>query len=257
MSQATLNLPVTGTLSGLALVNYVNDALARLSSLSSGNTDPSTLVGGVQPYSLWVDTSATPPALKIRNNTNTAWANIGTINGSNFVPDLSNVDITNALGFTPATSQDVDQKISAESQARTTAISTEATARANADALKADKTGGNASGTWPINISGNAANGGVTSVNGQVGAVTVTINSTNYANSAGSVPATACVYNSGQYEQYIGQANVRFTSAWAVPSYDVPTNYFQTGLRTVDQGNGCCGREIAYYVHSYSARSKS
>jgi hypothetical protein len=34
-------------------------------------------------------------------------------------------------------------------------------------------TGSGASGTWAINISGNAANGGVTSVNGQTGAVTV------------------------------------------------------------------------------------
>jgi hypothetical protein len=34
-------------------------------------------------------------------------------------------------------------------------------------------TGTGASGTWGINISGNAANGGVTSVNGQTGAVTV------------------------------------------------------------------------------------
>jgi hypothetical protein len=38
------------------------------------------------------------------------------------------------------------------------------------------RTGGDASGTWSISISGNAAtasNGGVTSVNGQTGAVTV------------------------------------------------------------------------------------
>jgi hypothetical protein len=58
---------------------------------------------------------------------------------------------------------------------RNSAISAEATARANTDALKADKTGGNASGTWPINISGSAANGGVTSVNGQTGAVNLSL----------------------------------------------------------------------------------
>ncbi len=36
-------------------------------------------------------------------------------------------------------------------------------------------TGGGASGTWAINISGNAANGGVTSVNGATGAVSVPV----------------------------------------------------------------------------------
>jgi hypothetical protein len=37
------------------------------------------------------------------------------------------------------------------------------------------RSGGNATGTWAINISGNAANGGVTSVNGSTGAVTLGI----------------------------------------------------------------------------------
>lgn len=102
MSQQTLNLPVTGVLSGLALVNYINDALSRLSSLSSGNTDPATLPGGVAPFSLWLDTASDPDALKMRNAANTAWCVVGTINGNNFVPDLQSGDIINALGFTPA-----------------------------------------------------------------------------------------------------------------------------------------------------------
>lgn len=102
MSQQTLNLPVTGVLSGLALVNYINDALSRLSSLSSGNTDPATLPGGVAPFSLWLDTASDPDALKMRNAANTAWCLMGTINGNNFVPDLQGGDIITALGFTPA-----------------------------------------------------------------------------------------------------------------------------------------------------------
>lgn len=173
MSQAPISLPTTGILSGLALVNYVNDALARLSTLSSGNTDPATLTGGVAPYSLWMDTSSAPPALRIRNNTNTAWARIGTINGSNFIPDLSSVDITDALGFTPATMTQVNQQIGIAVGSLNTAINNEATARSNADNQKANKDGTNATGAWPISITGNSANGGVTSVNGQTGAVTV------------------------------------------------------------------------------------
>lgn len=102
MSQQTLNLPVTGVLSGLALVNYINDALNRLFSLSSGNTDPATLPGGVAPFSLWLDTASDPDALKIRNAANTAWCVVGAINGNNFVPDLQGGDIINALGFAPA-----------------------------------------------------------------------------------------------------------------------------------------------------------
>lgn len=101
MSQGSLVIPTTGTLSGLQLVNDVNDAIDRLTSLSSGSTDPSTLTGGVQPYSLWLDTSVSPNVLRMRNAANTAWAAMGTISSSNFVPNLESADITTALGYTP------------------------------------------------------------------------------------------------------------------------------------------------------------
>ncbi len=77
MSQGSLNLPTTGTLSGLALVNAINAALAAISSKTSGATDPATLTGGVQPFSYWADTSVTPNLLRMRNAANTAWILIG------------------------------------------------------------------------------------------------------------------------------------------------------------------------------------
>lgn len=101
MSQGSLVIPTTGTLSGLQLVNDVNDALDRLTSLASGSTDPSTLSGGAKPYSMWLDTSVSPNVLRMRNAANTDWAAMGTISSNNFAPDLSNADIATALGYTP------------------------------------------------------------------------------------------------------------------------------------------------------------
>lgn len=101
MSQGALVIPTTGTLTGLALVNAINDAVDNLVTQASGSTDPSTLTGGVKPYSFWLDTSVSPNVLRMRNAANTAWASMGTISSNNFVPDLSNADIATALGYTP------------------------------------------------------------------------------------------------------------------------------------------------------------
>lgn len=101
MSQGSLVIPTTGTLTGLALVNAINDAVDNLVTQASGSTDPSTLTGGVKPYSFWLDTSVSPNVLRMRNSANTAWASMGTISSNNFVPDLSNADIATALGYTP------------------------------------------------------------------------------------------------------------------------------------------------------------
>ncbi len=82
MSQGSLILPTSGTLSGLTLVQLVNAALANLASLASGATDPATLPSGVQPFSFWLDTSVTPNALRMRNAANNGWAELATISGS-------------------------------------------------------------------------------------------------------------------------------------------------------------------------------
>lgn len=102
MAQGSLTIQTSGVLSGLALVNAINDALANLTSSASGSTDPSGLSGGVLPYSFWLDTSASPNLLKMRNAANTGWASVGTISGTNFIPNLENADISTALGYTPA-----------------------------------------------------------------------------------------------------------------------------------------------------------
>lgn len=101
MSQGSLVIPTTGTLSGLQLVNAINDAVDNLVTNASGTTDPSTLSGGVKPYSFWLDTSVSPNVLRMRNAANTAWAAMGTISANNFVPNLENADIATALGYTP------------------------------------------------------------------------------------------------------------------------------------------------------------
>lgn len=101
MSQGSLVIPTTGTLSGLQLVNAINDAVDNLVTNASGTTDPSTLTGGVKPYSFWLDTSVSPNVLRMRNAANTAWAAMGTISANNFVPNLENADIATALGYTP------------------------------------------------------------------------------------------------------------------------------------------------------------
>ena len=101
MSQGSLVIPNTGILSGLQLVNAINDAIDNLVTQASGSTDPSTLTGGVKPFSMWLDTSVSPNVLRMRNSANTAWASMGTISANNFIPDLSNADIATALGYTP------------------------------------------------------------------------------------------------------------------------------------------------------------
>ncbi|WP_155835257.1 hypothetical protein [Herbaspirillum sp. RV1423] len=89
MSQGSLILPTTGTVPGLTLVNAINSALANLSGQASGATDPSTLPGGVQPFSFWMDISVTPNVLRMRNSANTAW-----VSPIGLAASGANVDIT-------------------------------------------------------------------------------------------------------------------------------------------------------------------
>jgi hypothetical protein len=54
----------------------INSALQALASLSSGASSPSTTFA----YQLWVDTTADPNILNIRNSANNAWIKIGEVN---------------------------------------------------------------------------------------------------------------------------------------------------------------------------------
>lgn len=84
MSQGSLVIPTTGTLAGLELVQATNAAFANLSSHASGTSDPSTLPGGVAPFSFWVDMSVTPIMLRQRNSANSGWITVGDLTKENW-----------------------------------------------------------------------------------------------------------------------------------------------------------------------------
>jgi hypothetical protein len=56
----------------------LNNALEALATLSSGATEPATKFA----YQHWVDTSTSPPTLKIRNGTNDGWISVTRLNSS-------------------------------------------------------------------------------------------------------------------------------------------------------------------------------
>lgn len=92
MSQSPLNI-ADGT--GAAVLAAINAALSNLASMCSGAVDPSTLTGGVLPYSFWIDTSALPTSsaiLKQRNSLNTGWLIIGIV-GQNYLGLIPNSSI--------------------------------------------------------------------------------------------------------------------------------------------------------------------
>lgn len=94
MSQAILNI-ADGT--GSAVLAEINNALLNLATLCSGSTDPSTLTGGVQPLSLWMDTTSTTNVLKQRNAANTGWNTLLTVNQSTGATNLANLDAAQAF----------------------------------------------------------------------------------------------------------------------------------------------------------------
>lgn len=82
MSQNSLILPTTGTVSGLQMTQDVNYALDTLNTLNSGASAPSTVEAGM----LWHDT--TNNLIKLRNLANSAWIVIGSVDETNdlFIP---------------------------------------------------------------------------------------------------------------------------------------------------------------------------
>jgi hypothetical protein len=54
---------------GLAVRQRINEVLAALQSCNAGATAPVH----TRPGMLWLDTSVTPPVLRIRNSLDTAW----------------------------------------------------------------------------------------------------------------------------------------------------------------------------------------
>ena len=108
MSQNSLTLATSGTLSGLAAVEGINAAIDTLNTLASGASAPSSPEAG----QFWHDT--TNNLLKIRSMDNTAWIIIGSLDETNHLfsgnskaqPNIYGLVISNDA-TTPATFIDV------------------------------------------------------------------------------------------------------------------------------------------------------
>lgn len=169
----------------------LNNALRALASFNSGPTAPPTMVGGMP----WLDTSTTPAILKFRNEANSAWLSMGSLQdlagiltaiagisskaplaspaltGTPTTPTptagLSNLQIANTAFVAGAISTAITNLINASPTALDTlnelaaALGNDpnfATTVTNALAGKAPLNGTGTSGTWPISITGSAGN---------------------------------------------------------------------------------------------------
>lgn len=94
MSQNSIILPTTGTLSGLSAVQAINNANNTIASLFSGATEPAVTVA----YQFWADT--TSGWLKQRNAANNAWINVYRLADGAGIPPGVALDFT---GPTPPT----------------------------------------------------------------------------------------------------------------------------------------------------------
>ena len=83
MTQPNLQLPTSGTLAGLTLVQDVNAALAGLATFLQGPNAPTAAGLGLSGLSgvVWHDTSTN--TLKIRNQADNAWIILGVFNETN------------------------------------------------------------------------------------------------------------------------------------------------------------------------------
>jgi hypothetical protein len=94
MSQNSLTLPTTGTLSGLALVEAVNGALDTLNTLASSGSAPASPEAG----QLWHDTGN--KLLKIRSEDNTSWITLGALDETNYLFSAAEAATATALSGT-------------------------------------------------------------------------------------------------------------------------------------------------------------
>ncbi len=118
MSQNSLVLPTSGTLSGLAAVEAVNAALDTLNTLAAGASAPSSVEAG----QLWHDTGNN--LLKLRSLDNTTWIVIGALNETGYAfnaavkasPNLHGLTIANDA-TTPNSIIDIASGAAYDSQA--------------------------------------------------------------------------------------------------------------------------------------------
>jgi hypothetical protein len=201
----------------------LNNALRALASFNSGSTPPPTMVGGMP----WLDMSTTPAILKFRNEANSAWLSMGSLQdlagiltaiagisskaplaspaltGTPTAPTApagtNTTQLANTAFVTTALSTAITNLVNASPAALdtlkelATAMGNDpnfATTVTNSLAGKAPLTGAGTSGTWPISISGSAGNAStVTTLT-----TTQTLNATAGA-SAGAVGTYALCYN--------------------------------------------------------------
>ena len=94
--QASINVPnTTGTNAGAVVRANMNNALQAITTQQSGSIAPTT----IYPYMSWVDTSATPAVLKVRNGANNAWLVVGNLVDGSGVKFLATEGATTTGGY--------------------------------------------------------------------------------------------------------------------------------------------------------------
>jgi len=71
----SFDLPVGTDRLNVAIKTKIANSLEALRTLHSGTTEPSSTAADM----LWMDTSATPPVLKVRDGSNASWINLTSI----------------------------------------------------------------------------------------------------------------------------------------------------------------------------------
>ncbi len=137
-AQGTTQLPTSGTYTGAQMVNYINAAHTAMTTMQSGSSDPGTNGG---PYSFWADTGTS--YLRQRNGANSAWVSI--------YPLLTPLAPLASPALTGTPTAPTASTGTSNTQIATTNYVVNRVAN---DAPT--KTGGGASGTWAINVTGAA-----------------------------------------------------------------------------------------------------
>lgn len=84
MSQGTLDLPTTGVYGGLTAAGLINAAHEALASANSGPSAPANATGSAPVEGqLWLDTSTTPPTLRMYDGSGSNWLPIGALDTTN------------------------------------------------------------------------------------------------------------------------------------------------------------------------------
>src|SRR5580698_3899964 len=104
MSQNSLVLPTSGTISGLQMTQYTNQAIDTLNTLASGASAP----GSPEAGQLWHDTANN--ILRLRSLDNTTWIALSNLNESAYLASPSySSQITGSANRIINAAMDIDQ----------------------------------------------------------------------------------------------------------------------------------------------------